>query len=91
MSSSVVSANRLLVNYNDAVIYTSDLAILDSSTAWLNDACINFQLTRLQQQQQQRDRSNVSFVNKQDGSTVEEQYLFLDPYERGFVFVDIYY
>jgi hypothetical protein len=79
MSSSVVSADRLLVNYNDAVIYTSDLAILDSSTAWLNDACINFQLTRLQQQQ--RDRiSDVSVVNTQDsGSTVEEQYLFLDP------------
>ena len=79
MSSSVVSADRLLVNYNDAVIYTSDLAILDSSTAWLNDSCINFQLTRLQQQQ--RDRiSDVSVVNTQDsGSTVEEQYLFLDP------------
>jgi Ulp1 family protease len=81
MSSSVVSADRLLVNYNDAVIYASDLAILDSSTAWLNDACINFQLTRLQQQQQQqRERCDVSIVNnKQDGSTVEEQYLFLDP------------
>ena len=90
MSSSVVSADRLLVNYNDAVIYTSDLAILDLSTAWLNDACINFQMTRLQQQQRDRNR-DVSVVNKQDGSTVEEQYLFLDPYERGFVFVDIYY
>ena len=80
MSSSVVSADRLLVNYNDAVIYTSDLAILDLSTAWLNDACINFQLTRLQQQHQQRERSRVSVVNEQDGIiTVEEQYLFLDP------------
>jgi hypothetical protein len=78
--SSSVSADRLLVNYNDAVIYTSDLAILDSSTAWLNDACINFQLTRLQQQHQQRERSRVSVVNEQDGIiTVEEQYLFLDP------------
>jgi hypothetical protein len=79
MSSSSSADRRLLVNYYDAVIYTSDLSILDSSTAWLNDACINFQLTRLQQRQRERS-SSVSVVNdEQDGITVEEQYLFLDP------------
>lgn len=32
----------LVLNYNDAVIYGSDLALVQSRTAWLNDACINF-------------------------------------------------
>lgn len=74
--SSSLSAHRLLINYNDAVIYASDLAILNSPTAWLNDACINFQLTRLQQQH----RPRVCHVyNEQDGNAVEEQFLFLDP------------
>ena len=40
-----------LLNYFDAVIYPSDLVFLDSPTAWLNDACINFQMTCLQQTQ----------------------------------------
>lgn len=39
--------NQLLINYHDAFIYSSDLALLDHQTAWLNDACIHFQLTRL--------------------------------------------
>jgi sentrin-specific protease 8 len=37
----------LILNYNDAVLYSSDLAILESKSAWLNDACIHFFLTRL--------------------------------------------
>jgi Ulp1 family protease len=32
----------LVLNYNDAVIYGSDLALVQSRSAWLNDACINF-------------------------------------------------
>ena len=32
----------LVLNYNDAVIYGSDLALVQSKTAWLNDACVNF-------------------------------------------------
>jgi sentrin-specific protease 8 len=32
----------LLLNFNDAIIYGSDLALVQSRTAWLNDACINF-------------------------------------------------
>jgi sentrin-specific protease 8 len=38
-----------VVNYNDAVIYGKDLGLLESNTAWLNDACIHYQLQRLQQ------------------------------------------
>jgi sentrin-specific protease 8 len=41
--------NELVINYNDAVIYGKDLGLLESNTAWLNDACIHYQLTRLQQ------------------------------------------
>jgi len=42
--------NRLLLNYHDAVLYESDLALLQAPTEWLNDACMNFGMTRLQQQ-----------------------------------------
>lgn len=42
--------NRLLLlNHHDAVLYESDLALLESPTAWLNDACMNFGMTLLSQ------------------------------------------
>ena len=37
-----------LLDYHDAVVYPADLALLDSPTAWLNDACIHFHMARLQ-------------------------------------------
>ena len=46
--SSAFRDDDLVVNFEDAVIYGADLAILESPTAWLNDACINFFLTLLQ-------------------------------------------
>lgn len=58
---------QMLVNYCDAVIYPSDLALLDSPTAWLNDAIIHFQLTRLEQ-------------FHQDYTGGHSENLFLDPY-----------
>ncbi|KAL7543755.1 hypothetical protein ACHAXR_013447 [Thalassiosira sp. AJA248-18] len=77
--------NTKLFNYHDAVIYSSDLALLDSPTAWLNDACINFQMTRLQQTQkdagvkgreQKRQKNGVG----DDGERVDQLAdLFLDP------------
>lgn len=63
-------SDELLFNYHDAVIYQSDLSLLDSPTAWLNDACINFYLTRLQH----RRREDGS------GNSVDRNDLFLDPY-----------
>ena len=42
-----MSDSGLIVNYQDACVYGSDLKLLDSRTAWLNDACVNFHLTRL--------------------------------------------
>ena len=46
------SSDSLLVEYQDACVYRSDLALLESNTAWLNDACLHFQMTRLQQRTQ---------------------------------------
>lgn len=48
--------SKQLLNYHDAVVRASDLALLDSPTAWLNDACINFRLTRLQHRHHRRER-----------------------------------
>jgi hypothetical protein len=53
--------NELVVNYNDAVIYGKDLAWLESNTAWLNDACIHYQLTRLQQTRDPSAQAIISF------------------------------
>ena len=44
-----MAVNELVLNYHDAVLYQSDLAFLESNNAWLNDACMNFYLTVLQQ------------------------------------------
>jgi hypothetical protein len=66
--------HHLLLNYHDAVIYPSDLEILDSPTAWLNDAIIHFQLTRLQH------RQTTELENREDGSTsTSSENLFIDP------------
>ena len=42
-------SDKFILNYNDAVLYESDLELLASETEWLNDACIHFYLTVLQQ------------------------------------------
>lgn len=39
--------DELLVNYNDAVVYGRDWKLI-AGCGWLNDACINYQLQRLQ-------------------------------------------
>eukprot|EP00978_Attheya_sp_CCMP212_P028511 scaffold98579_cov54-Attheya_sp.AAC.3 len=65
------SGENLVLNYHDAVVYQSDLELLDSNTAWLNDACINFQMTRLQQRHTNNgdllfmDPSVISFMMHQ--------------------------
>lgn len=42
-----MSSDTLVLDYQNACVYRSDLALLESNTAWLNDACIHFQMTRL--------------------------------------------
>ncbi len=77
-----MSADDLLLNYHDAVIYASDLALLDSPTDWLNDACINFQMKRLQRTQDERrdvGKEGSRDPNRQKNGTELFEELFLDP------------
>jgi sentrin-specific protease 8 len=41
--------DELIVNFHDAVIYGSDLTLVQSRKEWLNDACINFFFAVLRQ------------------------------------------
>ena len=81
-NSSSHEQEQQLLNYHDAVIYPSDLALLDSPTAWLNDACINFQMAYLQQNQKD-DAADEREQKRQKNGTAEgmDQLddLFLDP------------
>ena len=65
-----------LLNYHDAIIYPSDLALLDSPSDWLNDAVINFQMTRLHER-----RKSGQKRHRDDGEVVVNQLEdhFLDP------------
>jgi len=40
--------NQPLLNYHDAVLYSTDIDILRDHHLWLNDACIHFQMKRYQ-------------------------------------------
>lgn len=55
-----MAVNNLVLNYHDAVLYQSDIALLESNNAWLNDACMNFYLTVLQQRE---DPIKVKFMD----------------------------
>eukprot|EP00804_Cyclotella_cryptica_P000294 CCRYP_010224-RA/>CCRYP_010224-RA protein AED:0.05 eAED:0.05 QI:252/1/1/1/1/1/2/114/300 len=68
-------SDKLLLNFHDAVIYESDLFLLDCPTAWLNDACIHFQMTRLQH----RNRKDRSDREVGGHGIVQLEDLFLDP------------
>jgi sentrin-specific protease 8 len=59
-----------VINYHDAVIYGSDLKLVQSRTAWLNDACIHFYMNVLQHSESNAsclfmDASVVSFLMHQ--------------------------
>ena len=56
--------DEFVVNYHDACIYGRDLSLLESPTAWLNDACINFYTTVLQRQQLEKfPETNTLFMD----------------------------
>jgi Ulp1 family protease len=44
------NSDELIVNYHDACVYESDLALLESPHEWLNASCLAFYFTYLQQQ-----------------------------------------
>jgi sentrin-specific protease 8 len=62
--------NELFLNYNDAVLYESDMVLLDSPTAWLNDACIHFYQTVLAEQQEEEQHRKSSRITFMDPSVV---------------------
>lgn len=54
--------SELILNYHDSCVYGSDLAILQSPEAWLNDNCINFYLKRLSQNFDRQEK-NMKFMD----------------------------
>ncbi len=65
--SRVFKDNELLINYLDAVIYGWELKLIERRTEWLNDSCIHFYFTHLQEQ----------YLNK--AKAVSRSFLFMDP------------
>ena len=84
-----------LLNYHDAIIYPSDLSLLDSKSEWLNDSLINFQMTRLQQTQKRdtlpkaNDDQRGQKCQREDSISQLED-LFLDPWVYIFICTRIY-
>lgn len=70
--------DEIVINYHDAVIYGSDLKLFEQRSAWLNDACIHFVFTWLQQKRCQREEGAAA-------STAETDTVFLDPAVISFV------
>eukprot|EP00980_Cylindrotheca_fusiformis_P002137 scaffold481_cov208-Cylindrotheca_fusiformis.AAC.3 len=52
--------DELVVNYHDAVVYGSDLKLVQCPTAWLNDSCIHFYMNVLQHED---NDSNFLFMD----------------------------
>lgn len=70
--------NPQILNYHDAVLYQSDLNILLHPQEWLNDACIHFALTRLDQQLQQQE-PNIKTTDSAGDASCKCKCKFLDP------------
>mmetsp|Transcript_17904 Transcript_17904/g.40958 ORF Transcript_17904/g.40958 Transcript_17904/m.40958 type:complete len:313 (-) Transcript_17904:107-1045(-) len=65
----------LLINYHDAVIYESDLKLIERRTEWLNDSCIHFFFTRLQKELE----SSLSCAKDNYTPSNLRSFLFMDP------------
>ena len=57
------TSNNFILNFHDAVIYRSDLDIVKSPSAWLNDACVNFYLARLEASISRNSATNLKFMD----------------------------
>ena len=85
-SSSNYKPDELIVNYHDACIYGRDLALVESSRAWLNDAVIHFYLSVLQHSQQpppsQQQAPSLPSTNNNNNNNQDaasDHTIFLDP------------
>ena len=77
MVSSKRDENHLILNFHDAILYESDLELLESPIAWLNDSIILFGLKSLEQRHttasiQFMDPAVISFLMHQ---CTEDEYL----------------
>jgi Ulp1 family protease len=52
-----------VLNFSDAVIYGSDLALLQSRTGWLNDSCINFFLKLTETRVSLEDGTKLQYMD----------------------------
>lgn len=68
--------DELVLNYYDACLYGRDLDLFESPSGWLNDACLHFVLTDLQQQEQEQQGTTDQQANNATAGTTT---LFLDP------------
>ena len=50
--------NQLLINYDDACIYESDVALIRDPCGWLNSSCIHFFMNLMQSKSKQRRTNN---------------------------------
>lgn len=93
-----MAANKLLLNYHDACLYSSDLEILMTPQSWLNDSCINFRLTQLQQYiKTQQNSSEVCFfmdpsvlsyiMHQCDDDDLKDLYHSLSLHEKQYLFI----
>ena len=82
--------NKLILNYlGDAVIYSSDLALLDCPTAWLNSDLIHFHFLRLQNEPHlvvgSDSKSSKDDATEGGGQQPTIDCLFLDPTVISFI------
>jgi len=57
--------NEFILNYNDACIYKSDLRLFESRKEWLNDACINYQMTRIAKTLTEKNETQIQNNSKE--------------------------
>jgi Ulp1 family protease len=63
MTNKKYKESDFVLNFNDAVIYGSDLTLVQSRTAWLNDACINFFVECIKAQVSSRGGRNLQYMD----------------------------
>lgn len=81
----MLPSDKFILNYHDAILYESDIELLTSETEWLNDACIHFYMTVLQQRYPRVkfiDPSVVTFLMHQcDDEDMQE---FSSSFDKGY-------
>jgi sentrin-specific protease 8 len=93
-----MSNDEIVLNWNDSVLYSSDLKLLNSN-GWLNDRLIGFVYEYMEKETYKNEKHTIAFINpstvqclKLCSSLEEADMCFLTPLELGqkdFVFFPI--